>query len=194
MRRIGKGEFRLNISSSGLEELLESYASTIRAICRKFYLVGGTEDDLFQEGMIGLFEACKNFKGDYSSEKFRSFAVVCIRRQIYDAIKHANKKGNLPLNNYVPMVKTNSDNEEYEDGTINLLENSSPEDRIIDQEEFDERIAICQKKLSEYENMVLKLYLSGERQSEIATALSKDVKSIDNTIQRIKNKLKREEN
>lgn len=183
----------MKLSSRELEDLIESYASTIRSICRKYYLVGGTEEDLFQEGMIGLFQACKNFKSDegYNSEKFKNFAKLCIKRQIYDAIKHANKKHNQPLNSYVPIIKTNSQKQEYEREELLFWEEEcSPEDLFIDREEHDEKIKLCKSKLSEFENKVLDLYLAGERQSQIAEILGKDVKSIDNTIQRIKNKLK----
>lgn len=183
----------MKLTSRELEDLIESYTSTIRAICRKYYLVGGSEEDLFQEGMIGLFQACKNFKSEdgYNSDKFKSFAKLCIKRQIFDAIKHANKKNNQPLNNYVPIVKTNSMHQEYEREELLLIEDEySPEDLFLDKEEHDEKIQLCKNKLSKFENQVLDLYLAGERQSQIAEILGKDVKSIDNTIQRIKNKLR----
>ena len=175
-----------------LENLIESYASTIRSISRKYYLAGGSEEDLFQEGMIGLLQAYQNFNGDdYYSDKFKSFAKLCIKRQIYDAIKHANKKNNQPLNSYVPITKTNSNHQEYERNELLFLEEEcSPEDLFIDKEEHNEKIQFCKSKLSKFENQVLDLYLAGERQSQIAESLGKDVKSIDNTIQRIKNKLR----
>lgn len=178
-----------------LEELIESYSSVIRSICRKYYLVGGTEEDLFQEGMIGLFEAYKNYRGTdgFKSDKFKTFALICIKRQIYDAIKQANKKHNQPLNNYVPIVKINSENQEYERPEIFMFEDEcSPEDIFIDKEEYNEKIAICKSKLSAFECKVLDRYLLGEKQSQIAQELGKDVKSIDNTIQRIKHKLKQQ--
>ncbi len=183
----------MKLSSRELEELIESYASIIRSICRKYYLVGGSEEDLFQEGMIGLFQACKNFKSEegYNSEQFKSFAKLCIKRQIYDAIKHANKKNNQPLNTYVPIIKVNSVNQEYEREDLMSIEDEyNPEDLFIDKEEHTEKIMLCKSKLSPFENQVLELYLAGERQSEIAKTLGRDVKSIDYTIQRIKNKLK----
>ena len=183
----------MKISSEKLEELIIKYSSTIRAICHKYYLVGGTPDDLFQEGMIGLFEACKSFNGtDFDGEEFKKFATVCIKRQIYDAIKSANKKSNTPLNTYLPIEKKSIDDEhEYErkdmlDSTID----NNPEDIFLDKEEHLEKLKLVKSKLSEFENKVLDLYLSGEKQSQIAKTLAKDVKSIDNTIQRIKNKLK----
>ena len=182
-----------NILDDEIEQLILKYSGIIRAICRRYYLVGGTEEDLFQEGMIGLFQACKNFKGseDYNSDKFKNFAILCIKRQIYDAIKHANKKSNQPLNNYVPIVKTNNKHQEYERTELLLLEEEcNPEELFLDREEHNEKIRLCKSKLSVFENTVLDLYLAGERQSEIAKTLKKDVKSIDNTIQRIKNKLK----
>jgi len=183
----------LKLTSEELEDLIIKFSSTIRAISRKYYLVGGGEDDLYQEGTIGLFEACKNYhgEGDQNSEEFRSFAIMCIKRQIYDAIKSANKKHNEPLNNYVPIIKTNTDNQEYERTDIlEIAEDYNPEELFIDKEEHSEKLALVKSKLSNFENQVLDLYLSGERQSEIAKQLKKDVKSIDNTIQRIKNKLK----
>lgn len=180
----------MQLTSGELEDLIESYTSTVRAICRKFYLVGGSQDDLFQEGMIGLFEACKTYKdSDYNSSHFKNFAILCIKRQIYDAIKHANKKGNAPLNTYVPINKTNSENQEYETALSYAGDAVSPEDIVIDQEDYDEKIEICKKSLSDFEIKVLDRYLQGERQSEIAKDLNKPVKSIDNTIQRIKSKL-----
>lgn len=183
----------MKISSEELEELIISYGSIIRSIVRHYYLIGGTEDDLFQEGMIGLFEACKNYNVDnnYHSEQFKSFAIMCIKRQIYDAIKSANKKGNQPLNNYVPILKTNSHNQEYErTELINLAEDNNPEDLFLDKEEHAEKINLLKSKLSDFEIKVLELYLSGAKQSEIAQVLNRPVKSIDNTIQRIKNKVK----
>ncbi len=183
----------MNLSGIELENLIKSYANTIRSICRKYYLAGGSEEDLFQEGMIGLFEACKNYKGndDYQSDQFKSFAKLCIKRQIYDAIKKANKKNNLPLNQYLPINKTNFENHEYEREDLLFLEDEqNPEYLFLDKEEHDEKVLECKSKLSEFENQVLALYLAGERQSEIAKTLNKSVKSIDNTIQRIKNKVR----
>lgn len=184
---------KLKISSEKLEELLIKYSSTIRAICHKFYLVGGTADDLFQEGMIGLLEACKNYNGtDFDGDDFKKFATVCIKRQIYDAIKVANKKSNTPLNTYLPIEKKAIDDDrEYERNDIlNIAEEYNPEDLFLDREEHFEKLNLVKSKLSKFENIVLDLYLSGEKQSEIAKTLAKDVKSIDNTIQRIKKKLR----
>ncbi len=180
----------MKLSESEIESLIEEYSGTIRQICRKFYLVGGTDEDLFQEGMIGFLQGLKNYNDPegYKTDKFKNFAKLCVKRQIYDAIKHANKKNNAALNTYLPLNKITLDDEEYE--REEMADLISPEDIVLDKEDHDEKIKLCQKLLSKQENEVLKLYLLGEKQSEIAKQLGKSVKSIDNTIQRIKNKLK----
>lgn len=183
----------MKITDEQLEEVILKYSSTVRAISRRYYLVGGEEEDLFQEGLIGLFQACKSYhgSGDINSEEFKNFACLCIKRQIYDAIKKANKKHNEPLNTYVPIIKTNTDDQEYERTDIlDIAEEYNQEDLFIIKEDIQEKLNQIQSKLSEFEKQVLNLYLSGEKQSEIAKQLKKDVKSIDNTIQRIKNKSK----
>ena len=183
----------MKISDEQLEEVIVKFSGIVRSISRRYYLVGGSEDDLFQEGLIGLFEACKNYhgEGDINSEEFKNFAKICIKRQIYDAIKTANKKHNEPLNTYVPIIKTNSDDQEYERNDIlEIEEENNPEELFLSKEGHNEKLNLVKSKLSTFENQVLELYLAGEKQSEIAKQLGKDVKSIDNTIQRIKNKLK----
>lgn len=183
----------MKFTDEEIEDIITKFSGTVRAISRRYYLVGGSEDDLFQEGLIGLFQACKNYngEGDTNSDEFKNFACLCIKRQIYDAIKKANKKHNEPLNSYVPIIKTNDDDQEYERTDIlEIQEETNPEELFLSKEEHIEKLKLVQSKLSDYEQQVLSLYLSGEKQSEIAKQLDKDVKSIDNTIQRIKNKLK----
>ena len=179
-----------------IEDIIEYYLTNIRAISRKYFLVGGSDEDLFQEGMIGLFQAIQNFdysKGDYKSESFKHFALVCIKRQILDAIKKANAKKNAPLNNYVSFSQKNSEDEDYETEFFNSLQNQklSPEDIIINKESNAEKINILNSKLNKSELDVLKLYLAGEKQSEISKSLNKTPKQIDNTIQRIKKKIRK---
>ena len=178
-----------------IEDIIEYYLPSIRAISRKYFLVGGNADDLFQEGMIGLFQAIQNFdneKGDYKSESFKHFALVCIKRQILDAIKKANAKKNAPLNNYVSFSQKNREDEDYELEFSKMLENYklSPEDIIINKEAKAEKINLINSKLSKNEIEVLKLYLAGEKQSAISVKLNKTPKQIDNTIQRIKKKIR----
>ena len=178
------------------EDIIEYYLPLIRAISRKYFLVGGNDDDLFQEGMIGLFQAIQNYdcsNGDYKSEGFKHFAVVCIKRQILDAIKKANAKKNLPLNNYVSFSQKNNEDEDFELEFAKDIEdyNFSPEEIIINEETKNENLKFLSKALSKNELMVLKLYLSGKKQQEMAEELKKTPKQIDNTIQRIKKKTRK---
>jgi len=174
-----------------INQLVENYASLIRGICRRFYLVGGTSDDLYQEGMIGLLEAAKHFdetKGTIGDDTFRKFATTCIKRQILDAIKHANTKKNQPLNNSVPMVRKNEEDEEFEIAELGVA--LDPEEMFLTKEKQEERLKILSEKLSLYEQTVLGLYLEGLNTKSIAKQLGKTPRSITNTIQRIKNKVK----
>ena len=178
-----------------LENLIKSYSSIIRSVCRKYYLSGGSEDDLFQEGMIGLFEAYKSFdktKGDYLSDNFKSFALMCIKRQILDAIKHANTKKNMPLNNYVSFSREDysSDDSTFEESIAYLESPDAPLEFVIDKESFDEKFNLAISSLSNYEQDVIRLYLDGLPNAEIASILNKDAKSIYNCIERIKHKIR----
>jgi len=192
MKLLDKGENKLaSYNDEYVEELLESYSSTIRSICRKYYLSGGTEEDLFQEGMIGLFEAYKAFdktKGDFQSDAFHAFAVLCIKRQILDAIKRANAKKNMPLNNYISFSRDDfqSDDNTLDEGLAYLESPDAPLESVIDKETLDEKINDMIKGLSPYERQVIELYLEGLTQQKIASILNKDVKSVYNCIERIK--------
>lgn len=182
-----------NVETSDIVKIVTEYTNYINCLCRRYYIVGGTHEDLFEEGVIGLLQACKNYNGESLFEpKFASFAKLCIKRQIFDAIKFSNTKKNKALNECVSFAKLSEMGEER-----SILEclsdpnnSSDPLDVLLDKEKIDERLKICETELSEFEKQVLTHYLAGEKQSEIAKNLNKDVKSIDNTIQRIKQKLK----
>lgn len=175
-----------------LENLIEAYADTIRAVCRKYFLIGGSEDDLFQEGMIGLIEACRDFdksKGDYQSDAFKKFAMVCVKRQILDAIKKANTKKNQALNTSVSLTQKNNKDEEFDIDFANVnLVSDNPEQSLLNHEANSEQLEKLYKTLSESEMKILNLYLEGFTQKKIAKVLGKQTKQIDNAIQRIKRK------
>ena len=198
MRQLDKGESKLNkFNDEYLEKLIKSYSSIIRSVCRKYFLVGGEQDDLFQEGMIGLFEAYKSFdksKGDYTSDAFKNFAIMCIKRQILDAIKHANTKKNSPLNNYIPFVREEFSNDDstLAESLAYLESPDEPLEQVIEKENFDEKLKLAISNLSDYEQKVIQLYLEGLPNSEIASNLKKDTKSIYNCIERIKHKIRGE--
>lgn len=182
-----------NIDAGEVVKVVQNYNGYIKNVCRKFYLVGGTTEDLFQEGIIGLLEACQNYNGKSLFEpQFDAFAKICIKRQIFDAIKKTQSKKNKALNESVSLVNMGDNGEELSklDVLADRTTISDPLEMFIDKEKYNEKIAICNRELSEFERQVLTCYLSGEKQSEIAQELGKSVKSIDNTIQRIKSKLK----
>ena len=182
-----------NVSTEDIVKVVQNYKSYISSICHKFYIAGGTNEDLVEEGVIGLLEACKNYNGESLFEdRFDAFAKLCIKRQIIDAIKKANTQKNKALNESISFVNFDENGDEHTKLDILLDRNISndPLELFIDKEKVHERLSVCEEVLSDFEKQVLKHYLDGEKQSEIAKSLNKDVKSIDNTIQRIKAKLK----
>ena len=174
-------------------KVVQSYSTYITNACRRYYIIGGTTEDLFQEGVIGLLEACKNYKGEsFFEPKFDGFAKKCIHRQIIDSIRHANTLKNKALNEAKTIYGVNENGEEVQTLEI-LLDRTTindPLEILIEKEKTNEQIKLCDKTLSDFEKEVLYRRLDGKMQSEIAKELNRDVKSIDNTIQRIKGKLR----
>ncbi|MBQ8425535.1 MAG: sigma-70 family RNA polymerase sigma factor [Clostridia bacterium] len=182
-----------NINHTEIIKLFQKYSPYVSFLSKKYYIKGGTKDDLFQEGIIGILEACKNYKGESTSDKkFDSFVKICIKREMLDAIRTSNAQKNKVLNESVSYTNYNDDGDEMSILDIVMDRNFSndPLDIFIDREKFQEKIKICEKELNDFEKEVLKHYLSGMKQSEIAKSLDKGVKVIDNTLQRIKTKVK----
>ena len=182
-----------HIDTSEIVKIVQEYSGYIKNLCRKFYIVGGTTEDLYQEGIIGLLEACKNFNGECASgPQFDAFVKICIKRQIFDAIKKTQSKKNKALNESISLLGVSESGDEISklDFIADRTAISDPLEMFLDKEKFNEEMELCEKELSEFEKEVLSHYLLGEKQSEIAHSLNKTVKSIDNTLQRIKNKLK----
>lgn len=182
-----------NLLAKDVVEIVQKYKAYINLLCRRFYIAGGTNEDLFEEGIIGLLEACQNYNGESLFEdKFDVFAKICIKRQIIDAIKKANAQKNKALNEALSIIAIDDDGEEFSKLDLHLDRTISndPLDLFIDKEKVNERLNKCDEKLGIFEKEVLKYYLDGKKQSEIAKILGKPVKSIDNTLQRIKAKLK----
>jgi RNA polymerase sporulation-specific sigma factor len=174
------------------EYLINKYKNFVRAKARSYFLIGADREDIIQEGMIGLFKAIRDFKGDKLAS-FRAFAELCITRQIITAIKTATRKKHIPLNSYVSLNKPIYD----EDSDRTLLDVitgtriSDPEELIINREEFDDIEEKMGEILSSLEWEVLMAYLQGKSYQEIAVELDRHVKSIDNALQRVKRKLER---
>ncbi|OMF23765.1 RNA polymerase factor sigma-70 [Paenibacillus sp. FSL H8-0548] len=181
-----------NGDSIALEYLINKYRNFVRAKARSYFLIGADREDIVQEGMIGLYKAIRDFKGDKLAS-FKAFAELCITRQIITAIKTATRQKHIPLNSYVSLDKPIYD----EDSDRTLLDVicgtrvSNPEELIINQEEFIGLEDKMSEILSDLERKVLMLYLDGRSYQEIAVDLDRHVKSIDNALQRVKRKLER---
>lgn len=175
-----------------MEFLMNKYKNMVRSRARTLYLAGADKEDLIQEGMIGLYKAIQ----DYEEKKevpFFSFAELCINRQMYSAIKGSNAKKNQPLNNYVSI-----DSMQGKDGKESSLEHffgtfsekiNNPEQLVIDKETIDVLEYTIVGQLSNLERKVLMYYMKDYSYDQIAEALGKEPKAVDNALQRIKKKL-----
>ena len=172
--RLGRGE------SEVADFLLEKYKPMVKRQARTLYLIGGENEDLIQEGMIGLYKAIRTYRPGESA--FASYAQVCVNRQMYTAVQASGRKKHEPLNEYISLS---------EDLNLFLLDN--PESRMIAQENMEKRYQLIDKQLSSMERQVLKLYLEGGSYEEIAEEMGRSEKSVDNAIQRLKKKLKKVE-
>lgn len=178
--------------SGALEYLINKYKNFVRAKARSYFLIGADHEDIVQEGMIGLYKAIRDFKGDKLSS-FKAFAELCITRQIITAIKTATRQKHIPLNSYVSLDRPIYD-EESDRTLLDVIcgtRVTDPEELLINQEEFDDIEVKMSEILSDLERKVLMLYLDGRSYQEISVDLKRHVKSIDNALQRVKRKLER---
>ena len=169
--------------------LLNKYKTLVKSKARAYFLIGADREDIIQEGMIGLYKAVR----DYHQEKnasFRSFADLCINRQIITAIKTANRQKHIPLKSSVSLNKQvyGSDEEETYIDFLKTEEATSPEAIFIGIENKNFILEHFSKALSSFESQVLSLYLQGRSYSRIAEITGKPEKSIDNALQRVKKK------
>ncbi len=181
-----------NGDSLSEEYLLNKYKNFVRSKARSYFLIGADHEDIVQEGMIGLYKAIRDFKQEKLSS-FRAFAELCITRQIITAIKTATRQKHIPLNSYVSLNKPLYDEESDRTLLDILMEGttSNPEDMIINQENLGNIHQKINEVLSGLEQEVLAAYLDGKSYQEIAEALGRHVKSIDNALQRVKRKLEK---
>lgn len=178
--------------SQAAEYLVNKYRNFVKAKARSYFLGGADRDDIIQEGMIGLYKATRDFRGDKLSS-FRAFAELCITRQIITAIKTATRQKHIPLNSYVSLNKPIY--EEESDRTLqDILAGirvTDPEELVISREEFMDIELKMNEILSDLEWKVLTAYLDGKSYNEMSQELHRHVKSIDNALQRVKRKLER---
>ena len=174
-----------------LSYLMNKYKELVNIKVSKYFMVGAEKEDIVQEGLIGLFKAIKTYNKDKNSS-FKSFANMCIERQLITAIKSSTRQKHMPLNSYLSLNASAYDNEE-ENGIelINTLNNKTVEDPLetVMKKEYYEQIEnSMQKSLSTFEKKVLDGYVKGYSYVTIAKQLDAPVKSVDNAIQRIRKK------
>lgn len=175
--------------------IMDKYKNLVRKKAKSMYILGADNDDLIQEGMIGLFKAVRDYDPGRDAS-FYTFADLCISRQMYNAVQASRREKHTPLNTYVSlytdMAEAGSDGNSTE--LVNVIASaaeSNPEQLMIDRENVADIEAIIEKELSSFEKQVLDLYITGMSYSQIARVLSRDAKSTDNALQRLKAKLRK---
>lgn len=174
------------------EYLIKKYENFVKAKSKSYFLIGADREDIYQEGMIGLYKAIRDFRPDKLSS-FKAFAELCITRQIITAIKTATRQKHIPLNTYVSLNKPIYD-EESDRTLLDILSESKitdPEELVVSREELVHIQSEIGETLSDLEMEVLMSYLDGKSYQEIACDLDRQAKSIDNALQRVKRKLEK---
>ena len=173
-----------------LSFLLEKYKDLVNSKVGKYFIIGAEREDIIQEGMIGLYKAVKNFDSS-KQNTFKTFANLCVERQLITAIKSSNRQKHIPLNSYLSLNTSAYDNDEEGTELIETFETETIEDpleTIMKKEYFSEIQNTMHKSLSKFEEKVLDRYIQGESYEVIAKKLETPVKSVDNAIQRIRKK------
>lgn len=174
------------------EYLISKYENFVKSKAKSYFLIGADREDIYQEGMIGIYKAIRDFKFDKLSS-FKAFAELCVTRQIITAIKTATRQKHIPLNTYVSLNKPIYD-EESDRTLLDILSSvkvCDPEEMIIGKEEITNIQDKIGQVLSGLEMKVLIFYLEGKSYQEIACDLDRHSKSIDNALQRVKRKLEK---
>ncbi|WP_097028506.1 RNA polymerase sporulation sigma factor SigH [Clostridium peptidivorans] len=178
--------------SRAQEYLINKYENFVKSKAKSYFLIGADKEDIYQEGMIGLYKAIRDFKPDKLSS-FKAFAELCVTRQIITAIKTATRQKHIPLNTYISLNKPIYD-EESDRTLMDILSEArvaDPEELIISREEINHIQTEIGEVLSDLEMEVLMSYIDGKSYQEIACDLDRHAKSIDNALQRVKRKLEK---
>ena len=178
--------------TDALDFLICKYKDLVNSKVNKYFIIGAEKEDIVQEGLIGLYKAIKDYKPD-KQNSFKSFANLCIERQLITAIKSSNRQKHMPLNSYLSLNMTAFENEDGNNDTqiVDVLENTvieDPLDTITKKEYFSSVENVIDSSLSDFEKKVLNRYVQGESYVKIAEGLDAPVKSVDNAIQRIRKK------
>ncbi len=172
------------------ETLVTRYNRLVRTCARPFFLAGGDSEDLTQEGMVGLITAVREYDAGKEAS-FRTFAEICIRNRLYSVLRASARDKQQPLNQSLSLDDSHFDSNPLTSGTNNLAQRN-PEDFLIDREHTAALLSGVRKQLSEFEAKILGFYLDGLSCREIAKAVNKPPKSVDNAVQRIRRKVARQ--
>lgn len=173
-----------------LNYLIDKYKELVNIKVSKYFMIGAEKEDIVQEGLIGLFKAIKSYDFD-KQNSFKTFANLCIERQLITAIKSSNRQKHSPLNFYLSLNTSAYDNDETDSSLIDIFDSNMIEDPLdtITKKEYYETVEnAIDKHLSDFEKQVLGKYINGKSYVAIAEELNTPVKSIDNAIQRIRKK------
>ena len=172
-----------------LDFIIEKYKDLVNMKVSKYFIIGAEKEDIIQEGMIGLFKAIQGFD-DTKQNSFKTFANMCIERQLITAIKTSNRQKHMPLNGYLSL-NTSAYDEDEDTTILEVFDSHQTEDPLdtITKKEYYKRVEdAIEKNLSDFEKQVLARFIKGESYVTIAEKLETPVKSIDNAIQRIRKK------
>lgn len=176
--------------------IMDKYKNLVKNKAKSMYILGADNDDLIQEGMIGLFKAIRDYDSGRDASFF-TFADLCISRQMYTAVQASGRQKHAPLNTYISLysnVSAEGEQGNEEAALLNVLASRaelSPEEMVIDRENVENLEKTIERELSSFEKQVLDLYITGMSYVQIAKVLGKDEKSTDNALQRIKGKLRK---
>ena len=166
-----------------VDYIMEKYKNLVRKEANAMYLLGGENEDLIQEGMLGLFKAVRDYKPGKEAS-FATFAGLCIDRQMYSAVASSQRQKHQPLNSFVSFSEPVSEQE------LRLVDEETPEEIMISRENVIGMHERIKERLSKFEYQVLELYLKGYDYTQIAEKLGKQPKAIDNALQRIRSKVR----
>ena len=189
-----KDEEIVKLAKSGeeaaLDFIINKYKEVVNMKVGKYFMIGAEREDIVQEGLIGLYKAIKSFDTEKENSSFKTFANICIERQLITAIKTSNRQKHMPLNSYLSLNMSAYENDEA-DTVIDVLDSNTIEDPLDTITKKEYYVAVeeaIDKSLSDFEKRVLKRFAQGESYIQIADRLNTPVKSIDNAIQRIRRK------
>lgn len=177
-----------------MDYICDKYKNLVRSKAKSMFILGGDNEDLIQEGMIGLFKAVRDYDSGRDAS-FYTFADLCISRQMYTAVQASKRQKHIPLNTYISLYGDSVRQEDREGQK--LLEaladraKLNPEELFLDKERVAYLENVIENELSTFEKQVLDLYMTGMSYSQIAKVLGRDEKSTDNALQRLKGKIRK---